>query len=244
MTAVSAASSTMINPSFTTVFQNGAWSALTMVGANDNAAGGGGVTAIANDEGLAVVAAASGASLESVWTGAWPQLYQIDPSDDIFVSGPVAASPGAFVAEEASLSPYPITLDTFNESGPTWTTGELTGANGDGRCIPVVAATQAGEPLVLYSTTVSGTGERRVERACERARRRGARGRLGHRVGRRGDEGRHGPNRRRLRHGRPDGVRARVVDVLGGRLVDDVARRRHRHRHLRRRDTHVGGRAA
>jgi hypothetical protein len=150
LTAVAAGT---MPPAITTVFQSGAWSPLTTIGGNEYGAGGGGVTALANSQGLAVVRSRAGAPVESVWNGTWPTLYQIDMTDDQLVSGPVAAAPGAFVAEQSSVGTYPITLDTFDESGPTWSTGEVTGAVGDSRGIPVVAVTAAGNPLILYSST-------------------------------------------------------------------------------------------
>jgi hypothetical protein len=142
---------------YATVFQDGAWTALTMIGDNESSGGGGGVIPIANDEAVAVARTYGGAAVNSVWNGIWPTLYQIDTLDDTFVSAPSAAAPGAFVAEEASLNPYEITLDTFDQSAPTWSTGEITGASGDARCIPVVGVTGGGNPVVLYASTPAAT---------------------------------------------------------------------------------------
>ncbi len=150
---LSAVAAGTMPPAITSVYQNGAWSPLTTIGGNEYGAGGGGVTALANDQGLAVVRSRAGAPVSTIWNGTWPTLYQIDTTDDELVSSPVAAAPGAFVAEQSSVGTYPITLDTFDESGATWSTGEVTGAVGDNRCIPVVGVTAAGNPLILYSST-------------------------------------------------------------------------------------------
>ena len=148
-------------PAFATVFQNGAWTPLTMIGDNESGSSGGGVTPLANNQALAVLGSVAGAAVSSTWAGTWPTLYQIDTAADTFVSAPVAVSPGAFVAEESSVGTYPITLDTFDEGAPSWSTGEMTGAVGDARCIPVVAVTGAGDPVVLFASTPSGVSSYR-----------------------------------------------------------------------------------
>jgi hypothetical protein len=151
-------------PAFGSTYQGGSWSALTNLtpsGSDESPQHGGGVVYVPDGRAVVVLRSATWQQFETAaWSGSWPMLAS-PPGGDAganlayLVSRPVATPTGAIAVHQGQLGNSSFFFDTFDETTSSWTLGEPTSAPGDSRTPPVVSATAAGDPVVLFVPTRS-----------------------------------------------------------------------------------------
>jgi hypothetical protein len=135
----------------------GAWSALSTIGADIFAPGGGGVTVLPDGGGVVVLRGNGNTSFETTtWTGTWPALVT-KTSGLSYIGAPIATATGAAVPHQNGTGNEDEFFDELNAATSTWTMAETTTSVGGNLAPPAAAITLAGDPLLLAPASTSYT---------------------------------------------------------------------------------------
>ncbi|MGD0530653.1 MAG: hypothetical protein ABSE49_36305, partial [Polyangiaceae bacterium] len=146
---------------FGSAFHGAAWDPVTRVATEDSYASGGGLAAAPDGRAFAAFRAeASPLLYDVIWDGSWPAPGALGVGNDDCVSAPATTAQSVFVvaAESPSAnSPGGVFLDTYDIPSPSWTDDVPVGLPG-AYARPAVAATAAGEPLVVIAQSANMQG--------------------------------------------------------------------------------------
>jgi hypothetical protein len=133
-------------------FTGGKWQpSTTTLSSSMSMATGGGLATLANGNVVAVLASNPGNAFESaLYNGQyWGVFAPVSDGGVGLLSAPAAGATGAVAVQQGPGATSSLALDVMASA---WTAGEATTSKGDGKTVPTVALTAAGDPLIVTGT--------------------------------------------------------------------------------------------